>query len=382
LKSILAKSLLLICLALSAFSAFAQTLTDQEPKLKLREVYRIKVWDLPGGTIEVSSDQGKNYTTVGTVIYPTQRTNAANYKASRWVPDGQVAASAVNAIHIKTATSSADGGGVVFSLLPSEMQQKPKYYKSYFSPDSSIYTDIKAGEAIFGGGLAPFVGDRVLVSRAGYALSPLPTGYIPVLGDRIYIIVERPVDLPKEIVFENRFGGAITAKYFGVPDQQIGEVLRPVAGVGRFEGTKYASVGRIRANHPGVIDVSTSPLGKIGGFQIVPSLHASEMKGVRELTQWMVIGSPPNQIASIEGQAPFFRYFVHPAYSAGDLADDNWQDKLLDHFLVEVKYQGDDKWQPMPSFYFNDYDLSGEIPDWAGSALSNISYFRILFPID
>jgi len=45
----------------------------------------------------------------------------------------------------------------------------------------------------------------------------------------------------------------------------LGLVLKPVFGVGRLEGTKWA--GRIRANHPGVICVSTSREGKVGDFK-------------------------------------------------------------------------------------------------------------------
>jgi len=31
--------------------------------------------------------------------------------------------------------------------------------------------------------------------------------------------------------------------------------MRPVCGIGRFEGTRYAAAGRLRANHAGVIDI-------------------------------------------------------------------------------------------------------------------------------
>jgi len=362
-------------------NVFAATPIDHENNPRFEEAFRIKIWNLPGGTIEVSSDEGVTYAPLGKVIYPTEKTNPESYAASRWVPDGVVAATAVNAIHIKTATGTEDGNGVIFSILPKEFLRKPKGYKSYLSPDSSIYTDISAGEGIFGGEYAPFVGNDVMVSSPAQPVVSMPRGYVPKVGDKIYILVDRPVDFPKEIDFENRFGGPITIKYFSGAEIVIGQVLRPVVGVGRFDGTKYASAGRIRADHAGVIDVSTSPLGRIGGFQIVPSRHGSEMKSVRELTQWMVIGPLEDGDQALEGKAPFFKYFIKPAYGANDLEGEDWSEKLLNRFLVEVKLKGNDKWQPMPVWEFDDYYLTGELPAWANNALSNVTYFRILFPI-
>jgi hypothetical protein len=361
------------------------SLIDYENNPKFEEVYRIKIWNQPGGTIEVSSNKGKTWQEVGRVIYPTQKTNPESYAASRWVADGTVAATAVNAIHVKTSTE-ADGGGVIFSLLPKEFLpvrrsfneggKPPAVYRSYLSPDSSIYTDIAAGESIFGGGFAPFVGNTVLLSRGNYRIVPIG-GYTPAVGDKLYLIVERPVDYPKEIVFENRFGGPITITYFNGNEKLIGRVLRPVAGVGRFDGTRYASVGRIRADHAGVIDVSTSRLGAVGGFQIVPAQHGTGMEYVKTTTQWMVIGDE----TPLEGKAPFFKYFINPAYSSNDLENDEWGKKLLERFLIEVKVKGKNKWQPMPIYEFDEYYLTGELPSWANNALSEVTHVRILFPI-
>ncbi|MDD5593661.1 MAG: hypothetical protein PHG97_02825 [Candidatus Margulisbacteria bacterium] len=369
----------IFCCLLSAL-CWATSPIDRENDPKFEELYRIKIWNQAGGTIEVSSDKGKNWATVGRVVYPTQKTNPEGYTASRWVPDGRVAATAVNAIHIKTTLEASTGSGVVFSLLPRDFLKPPRVYKSYLSPDSSIYTDIPAGESIFGGGFAPYVGNRVMVARTGYQFQSIPPGYIPWLGDKIYILAEKPVAYPKEIDFDNSFGGDVSIKYFSGEEKIVGKVLRPVIGVGRFEGTKYASVGRIRANHAGVIDVSTSRLGEIGGFQIVPSAHGSSMKSARELTQWMVIG-PLEGEALLEGQAPFFKYFIKPAYSENDALGDDWRDKLLSRFLVEVKLKGSDKWQPMPAYEFEEYNLTGDVPAWANTALSNVTAIRILFPI-
>ncbi|OGB89669.1 hypothetical protein A2625_06025 [candidate division WOR-1 bacterium RIFCSPHIGHO2_01_FULL_53_15] len=363
----------------SIFCFLLSTFCFAEASIKFEEQFRIKVWNEAGGTIEVSADKGKNWETVGHVVYPTARVNPEGYTASRWVADGTVAATAVNAIHLKVTTEATTGGGVIFSLLPKEFIQPPKFYRSYLSPDSSIYTDIPAGTSIFGDGYSPYVGNPVLLSRGAYKLVPM-SGYAPAVGDRIYIIVEKPLDYPREIVFENAVGGDVTITYFSGIDKVIGKVLRPVIGVGRFEGTKYASVGRIRADHAGVIDVSTSRLRRIGGFQIVPSKHGAGMKYVQTATQWLVVG-PVDETAALEGQPPLFKYFIKPVFGENDALSEEWRAKLLDRFLVEVKLDGQEKWQTMPVFEFNEFDLSGRVPAWADSALADVAALRILFPI-
>lgn len=360
--------------------ALALSPLDHENNPVFKEHFRIKIWNQAGGTIEVSSDQGKNWQAVGKVIYPTEKTNADSYAAAAWVPDGKVAATAVNAIHIRTAQEAASGSGVIFTLLPKEFLKPLSLYRSYLSPDSSIYTDIPAGQAIFGDKYSPFVGNSVLLARANYSIVPF-IGYIPEVGDKIYLIVERPVNYPKELLFENKPGGLVTANYFTGQSRVIAQVVKPVNGVGRFEGGKYASVGRIRANHAGVIDVSTSRLGGIGGFQIVPAAHAAKLKYPMENGQWLVVGPVGSGEASLEGTAPLFKYFIKPDYGQDDLLANDWENKLLGRFLVEVKLRGAENWQPMSAEEFDDYDLTGEIPAWANNVLQNISHIRILFPI-
>lgn len=348
--------------------------------LSFKEICRIKIWNERNGTVEVSPDEGKSWETLGSVLYPTQKTNPEGFKAAGYVANGKVAATAVNAIHIKTS-GEAGGRGWIFSILPKELAKPAYKYKSYLSPDSSIYTDLSAGEGIFGGGFAPFVGNMVLVSRRGQPVIPIPKGYVPAPGDRIYIIVDQVAKLPKEIVFENRLGGDVTIKYFGEDARVIGRVLRPVGGIGRFEGTRYASAGRIRANHAGVIDVSTSTTGKVGGFQIIPSNHASSVEAAWNLSQWMIIGPARAADPSLEGKEPFFRYFIRPAFSPADIEEEDWERRLLDRCLVEVKLKGSDKWRPMPVKELDDYYRTGSLPDWAGSALESVAQVRILFPV-
>jgi len=113
-------------------------------------------------------------------------------------------------------------------------------------------------------------------------------------------------------------------------------VLTPVTGIGRFEGTRYADTGRLRANHAGVLDVSTSPYGMVGGFQIIPWDHAndSEMYYVRTNRQWLVVGPPDMREGSWEGKPPLFWGNLYPSWRADDLDHDNWAARLLSRAQV------------------------------------------------
>jgi hypothetical protein len=354
----------------------------KENNPKFVEMSRIRIFNVAGGTIEVSGNKGSTWEKIGSVLYPSDRVSNTGYTASRWIPEGNIAAVAVNAIHIKTDYNFADDRGVIFSLLPKDQLQVPEYYNSYISPDSSIYTDIKAGSLIFGGGHTPYVGNEVSTSDAKGKLTPVELGFEPKLGDVFVIIVNRPRKYPKEIVFENRFGGLITLKYTGGDKKVIGTVLRPVVGIGRFLGTKYAGIGRIRANHPGVLDVSTAPYGEVGGFQIIPAAHgmSDEMLTARMKTQWMVVGPVTATDPSPEGVAPLFKYFVNPRYLHADILDPDWEDKALGRFLVEVKVKDDDAWRAMLNISL-DPDLRKALPYWANKAFKNVTHIRVLFPI-
>jgi hypothetical protein len=344
----------------------------------MTEMYRIRITNYVDGTIEVSENKGATWKMLGNVLIPTKIISNQGYTASKWIDDGDVAATAVNAIHIKTDYNTADDKGIIFNISPKEyFIADPKLRPTQ---EATIYTDIKAGQGIFGGDYSPFVGNTVSTSDSDGNLYPIQTGYIPRLKDVIVIKVERPARYPKEIVFENRFGGLITIRYIDGEKRYIGQVLRPIEGVGRFLGSEYADVGRLRANHAGVICISTSPLGQIGGFQIIPAGHgmSKEMITARTLTQWMVIG-PTNALdPSFEGMAPFFKYYLQPRYNEDDIERPDWKKRLLERFLVEVKYKDNESWQLMPVRYMA---LNKPLPKWANTAMEDISHIRVLFPV-
>ena len=400
-RSVLSLSVLIVVAALFPFAAHSA-----ESRPSAAGTFYVLIDNRTDGAVLAVNRMGKGDTLVlGKVIAPVSTINANSFTASGWGKTGTVTATAVNAIHVKTGRNEETGFGKVFSLLPKEfINFDATNYKSYYNKDASLYTDIKAGLELFGGGFAPKVGDPVFISpspesaieRLGSfpesdatilsalyyvplvqdrTFFPLPEGYVPAPGDLITIeIAPAPESDIQWIEFDNKFGGFITEKRLGIEEPEvIGQVYQPVFGVGRFEGTLYCGPGRIRANHPGVIDISTSPMGEIGGIQIIPLEHAMspEMKLARIITQWMVVGPvDPRESPKWEGLGPLFNQELYPSYIP--LEDDRFSasSTFLDRFLVVAKLKGKEGWQLMPV-------VSGRNDE----ALLELEALRILFPI-
>ncbi len=145
----------------------------------------------------------------------------------------------MNAMHIRTGYNAKEDSGVVFSIMPREINtEMGRKLQSFFSPDASIYTDIPGGTGIFGSQWAPILGNPVALEQ-GAELVPMPLNYVPRRGDVFVIRVLQPVNSPMEFVFENRFGGFITVVGWDGNQQLIGQVLKPVQGVGRFSAPQY-----------------------------------------------------------------------------------------------------------------------------------------------
>jgi len=363
------------------------------------EVFRIRMRNRAGGAVEVSRDLGETWLRIGGVTAPATAVNRNGYTASRWAADGGVAACAVNAIHVKVGANPETGRGVVFSIIPAGRAVGAARGRG----SSSIATDIPAGTAIFGGGLAPYVNCPVLVAREG-ELRPLGAAFVPMEGDLLVIPVTEPPTEIAWIEFDNSFGGLIRVHDVSGEERVIGSVLRPVVGVGRFSGTREAAPGRIRANHPGVIDISTSPLGMIGGFQIVPSGHADspETTYIRLDTQWMVVG-PVNALdGTWEGVAPLFSGYLAPNYRADDITGrhEDWLRRTLARCQVQVRIDGG-PWRLMPRIALDpdapedadDAERGREglwrirasmgrepLPEEARRALMGVTHIRIVMP--
>ncbi|HUS81364.1 MAG TPA: hypothetical protein VM283_08870 [Armatimonadota bacterium] len=367
-----------------------------ENRPEVAETFRIRVVNRPGGAIEVSRDRGASWVGVGSAVAPATAVNPAGFTASMWAASSSVCATAVNAVHVKVADNPETGRGVIFSIIPAG----PAIGAAKGHGSTSIATDIQGGEGIFGGGLAPTVNSPVTVERDG-GPTPLAADYVPAEGDVLVISVRRSERPVAELLFENRFGGLIHLRYADGEVKAIGTVYRPVVGVGRFPGTVDAAAGRIRANHPGVIDISTAPLGMVGGFQIIPAGHAEspEMAYVLTSTQWMVVGPISSLDPSWEGIAPLFAGYLAPDYRPDDLQHDDWMTRLLSRCLVQVRIKGG-LWQNMPRIVID--PNAPEKPDpssvirrirgslnpyvpltgAAYSALSDVTHIRIILPMD
>ncbi|PQV64649.1 hypothetical protein B1R32_104143 [Abditibacterium utsteinense] len=345
------------------------------------EIARVRLQNIKSGIIEGSRDAGQTWTPIGHVLQPVIKVNRKGYNASKYGPVGTVVATAVNAIHLKAGNNVPENRGVIWSLAPmAETQAGKNSLQSEVSPQSAAFTDIPGGSGLFGGPFTPFVGNPIFLDNdRNNILTPLPDNYIPKLGESWVIEVRRPRRYPREIVFENRFGGLITLQYRGEEPKVIGQVLRPVLGIGRFVGSYFSEVGRLRANHNGVIDISTSPHGVVGSFQIVPANHAmsAETHYIRELTQWMVVGPVSALDPSPEGAAPLFSQFLRPRYDVSDISDPDPIEGLAGRFYFDVKKYGKADFQPMPTFWVQ---ANKPLPTWANTALADVEKIRIVFP--
>ena len=345
------------------------------------EIARVRLQNIKGGVIEGSRDEGKTWTLLGHILQPVIKVNRRGFNASKYGPVGSVVATAVNAIHLKAGNNVPENRGVIWSLAPAaETEAGRNSLQSEVSPQSAAFTDIPGGTGLFGGPFTPFVGNPIFLDNdRNNDLKPLPDNYIPKLGESWVIGVRRPHRYPSEIVFENRFGGLITMKYRGEAPKVIGQVLRPVVGIGRFVGSYFAEVGRLRANHNGVIDISTSPRGVVGSFQIVPANHAQspETHYIRELTQWMVVGPVSALDPSPEGAAPLFSRFLRPRYDMADGSNPDAIEGLAGRFYFDVKKIGKPDFEKMPTLWVQ---ANKPLPSWAGTALRDVEKIRIVFP--
>ena len=325
-----------------------------------KNLFLLKIENRVPGLVAVSMDQGTTWRAIGSVKKFATEISDKGFTAASWIGDMRVAATAVNAIHLKVGEDTKTERARLISIVP---DLDKKIEGSYFASTSTVMTNIRPGDGCFGGAWTPFVGNT------------FEAKWVEGRGEEWIIAVHMPTDQVHSITFENRFDGDIVMRTRSGERRIVGRVLRPVLGVGRFVGTVYVGPGRIRANHPGVIDISTSPVGKIGGFQIIPAEHgmSPEMGRARAKTQWMVVGGAhPDRTEpkGLEGQAPLFQGFLRPLF------DD---EKLLERFLVDVQLAENGPFVPIPIHYLHP-DLKRPLPEWANGALKNVRQIRILFP--
>ena len=293
---------------------------------------------------------------VGIVVSLPQASRWPSYTASQWGEEGTVCASAVNAIHL--LCSVEEGKGRTISILPETTIAPAAGKQTFFSFKSD------GGKGIFGG-WAPTVGTPVYILRPEGSQERLSSDKLPGHGDTLVIPVEEK-DLTFLIDIENRPGGRIIA-WDTMGAHIIARVIRPVYGVGRFEGTFFQKGSRIRANHTGVIDVSTSPYGEIGGFQILPLFHADskEMSSAWKLTQWMIIASENGD--TLVGEGPLFSGGMVPGSQLSDVLWNMWS-TYGRRPLIMCRINGGG-WQFLP-------ERTGRNDE----ALINITHIRLYYP--
>jgi hypothetical protein len=275
-------------------------------------VYRVVVPLVRGEEARAELPDGRVFL-LGKVTGLPTATRWPGYTASKWAAPGTVAASAVNAVHL-TLSVEKDAGRTM-SILPLHTVAPAAGEKAF------ITLDVPAGTGFFGG-WAPPVGTRVLVRKPDGGMIPLEVSGLPSPGDELVFDVEEK-ERPYIIDVENRPGGRVLGWYTAGP-KVLARVIRPVRGVGRFGGTEFQSRGRIRANHSGVIDVSTTGRGVTGGFQVLPFLHSKskEMAGAWQATQWLIIASETDR--PLPGTAPLFLGNLVPGSQLSDVLWDIW----------------------------------------------------------
>ena len=319
-------------------------------------VIEIKIPCIEDSEVEAILPDGEKIP-LGRVLMTPSKTNYPAYTASKWSEKSSVCASAVNAVHILLNVEKERGR--IISLVPSVTIAPAAGRGSFFS------IECEAGTGLFGG-FAPLTGSKVFINRNG---AEIPLTDVPKSGDVLIIRTKLP-ESPKIFMvdIENRPGGRVIAHSTGGV-KIIARVIRPVGGVGRFEGSKFQSVGRIRASHSGVIDVSTSRRGRIGGFQIMPLKHAltsKEMFNAWKLTQWMIISPLPGE-KDLEGQAPLFKDSFIPGTQLNDKLPDLFSQYGRKSLILCRRDGGE--WERLPEFsglYHN--------------ALKDITHLRLYFP--
>lgn len=291
------------------------------------ERFRVRIHNQVSGSVMVSLTHGATWYPIGQVLIPNagaiHTVKEGEFSAVKWAPTSSVAATAVNAIHLKLTHTGTHGE--LISILPKEVMAWREAGISYAGEPSSVYLDLAAGTGLFGLDWSLRVGDPVYL-KDGAQWVAWPEGRVPQLNDE-WMIIAKDAGLKNWVIeIENHVAGRVTLYQPNQPPHVLARVMKPVSGSGRFPGSLYQSIGRIRANHPGVIDVSTSPLGQVGGFQIVPNQHgqSNQLRFTMISPVYMVIqpleGAPP-----LEGQWPLFKGMIQPGDEVDAMVNGTWQ---------------------------------------------------------
>ena len=349
------------------------------------ESYRIRIRNQSEGLVQISLDKGVNWSAAGRVKHPANA-RIVGFMASSYAPHGTVAATATHGIRIKTGQYSLGVGKaqktMLFSIEPLQFASKPSGFGGHTSRSSGIYTDIYAGHSIFRN-QSPYVGSPVYLEKQ-HRLAPLPEDYTPAVGDVFVIIVNRPGDQISSVEFQNKKQGSVVAKYANGKQETIACVIKPVLGIGRYDGTTYTGVGAVNTNHSGVLTISNAPVCEPaiqeggtqetrGGFMIQPAFHAAQQG--EQSPQVMIVGpaSLASQTPQIEGTAPLF---------AGSINLTRYENSPQHSFRAEIRVDDGD-WQAMPGIVgrFDDAFSPARLSSFLNRKITaGVTAIRLLFP--
>lgn len=339
---------LLALFLLSSLPIHAYEKPPTFPKFAQTETHRIRIVNSVDGAIQLSADKGRTWHLIGRVTAPATQ-SLMGYSAAGYAQPGTVCATAVHGLRIRVGDMDTPDP-LLINIIPREFAQTPNLFGGHIAGLSGIYTNISVGQSIFRE-LSPLVGNPVFLERGFNAeLSPLPLNYIPHVGDVLQIQVLQPANPLKEVMFVNVAGGDVTATYADGTTQLLTHVVKPVVGVGRYDGCSYSGVGAINTNHDGVLTISTAPATtsplfegvgeeRRGGFQIQPAYHNAQGDGAGAPSV-LVIGSRKRPAApEMEGTPPLFHGYFDLGWSI-DQPKHSWR--------TEVQ-RNHGPWQPMPT---------------------------------
>lgn len=297
---------------------------ERDPSLLM---FTIRLPMMPGDFAQVVFPDGTAHNAGRVRTVPSGSKHPA-FTASKYGLGGQVIATAVNALHLQVSVE--DGFGRTISVIPAET------FAAAPGHGTSFIIEGGGGTSLWGQ-YAPYVGSPVyIINSAGM---PVLFNSIGLLkhASAVEIRVYKPEDEIEYLEIENRAGGRAWYHDADGRDHPFALVEHGVSGTGRFEGTLYQGPGMVRANHPGVICVSTTRKMDIGGFQIVPLSHtyAKEMQKSRRMGQYIVLRGV--DFEEITGKIPFFRGEVRPG-------DSEMPQRRVGRVLGKI----DGEWGPLP----------------------------------
>lgn len=333
--------MLVIAAILAAAAAHASMYRTEDPSRLLHKIY------IPmtiGEQAKVIMPDGTEREVGRVLAFPTSSRHPG-FTASKYGIGGQIIASAANTHHIQIDVE--EGAGRTMSIVPM------RTYVAASGENSSFVIEGEGGLGIWGE-YAPYVGSPVyIINQAGQPVL-FNTPQVYKFAKAIEIRVYEPDDTIEYFQVENKLRGR--AWYHDATgDHDFGVVEQTVSSTGRFEGTVYEGVGMVRANHPGVVCISTSERGRVGGFQIVPRSHtfSHELQRTRKMSQYIVLRGP--EFEDLTGQPPFYRGHVRPG-------DETAQNRMAGRVICMINGE----WQDVP-----------EVSGLTEHSLEHIEAFRI-----